>query len=113
MDNNYGETVPDKDYPNEATISEAYRILEGFDAIDDSAQMTSRLTIADFIQATTKPSDDTEESILSDFGTFVCVLLVSSLTLWFGLSQLSAHLRQVTHNLPLYPTEMAWPTNNF
>lgn len=110
MDNSFRETLPDKAYPDESTLSETYRRLEGFDALDDSAQATSRLTIADFIEKTSKPSDGAQTIDLSNFCTFLAVLLVGGFTLGFTFNQFSAKAKQITQDLPYYPpTNMVWP----
>ena len=110
MDNNSREILPDKAYPDESTLSETYRRLEGFDTFDDSAQASSRLTIPDFLKKTLKPSDDAQTIDVSDLCTCLGVLLVGGLTLGFAFNQFLATVKQMTQDLPYYPpTKMVWP----
>ncbi len=75
--------TPKETYPNEADLSETYRILAGF-ASDDDIQTTSRLTVSDVIRSATKSSDKFQDTLVNLFALF-CTLFVGGMTLGLGI----------------------------
>ncbi len=113
MTHDHHKTAPGKGYPSEAELSETYRILEGFDTLDDSAETASILTVSDVIRAATKPADSFQKDTLFNLCALFCTLFVGGMTLGLGISQLSQITAQLTHELPLHRTETSWPTDSF
>ena len=93
-------------YPDESTLSETHRMLEGFISTDGSplALPAETLTVSDFIRSTTKLPYQTPDNVVLNLTALLGVFLLGGLTLGITLTQLSFSLERLTAE-SLYPID--------
>ena len=103
--------APSELHLQEISLSETYRILEGFDNPSIIAQ-SKNFSQKDFDRLKTIALKNETKTVATSFCSIFCTLLVSSVVLGWTIDQLSISFQQLTKKLSSQPIDFVWSSGN-
>ncbi|MEM1256044.1 MAG: hypothetical protein AAGI69_26700 [Cyanobacteria bacterium P01_H01_bin.21] len=109
--NRYKKEPPNALYPQEISLSETYRTLEGFDNPSIIEQSTS-FSQQDFDYLKIVALKKDTKTVATGFFSIFCSLLLSSVLLGWTTAQLSISFQHLAERFSSYSIDAGWPSMN-